>query len=94
MDYGAFVAVYGVRGGRDGPREGLLHVSQIMDEGRLNNVSDALSLGQDVKVKVQSLQGHRISLSMKGINQVRPLRPCRPNHSISCALTTRTQVVS
>ena len=60
MDFGAFVTILP---GRDG----LVHISQISDE-RVENVSDKLSEGDTVKVKVLEIdkQG-RIRLSMKAI---------------------------
>lgn len=63
MDFGAFVTLFP---GRDG----LVHISQISDE-RVQNVSDKLSEGDIVKVKVLEVdkQG-RIRLSMKAVGQV------------------------
>jgi polyribonucleotide nucleotidyltransferase len=62
MDFGAFVNILP---GKDG----LVHISQISDE-RVENVSDKLSEGDMVKVKVLEVdrQG-RIRLSMKAINE-------------------------
>ena len=62
MDFGAFVTILP---GKDG----LVHVSQISDE-RVENVSDKLSEGETVKVKVLEIdkQG-RIRLSMKAVNE-------------------------
>ncbi len=62
MDFGAFVTILP---GRDG----LVHISQISEE-RVQNVSDKLSEGDVVKVKVLEVdkQG-RIRLSMKAVNQ-------------------------
>lgn len=62
MEFGAFVTVLP---GKDG----LVHISQISNE-RVNNVSDVLSEGQTVKVKVLEIdkQG-RIKLSMKDVAQ-------------------------
>ena len=61
MDFGAFVTILP---GKDG----LVHVSQISEE-RVENVSDELSEGDMVKVKVLEIdrQG-RIRLSMKAVN--------------------------
>ena len=61
MDFGAFVNILP---GRDG----LVHISQISEE-RVEKVSDKLSEGELVKVKVLEIdkQG-RIRLSMKGID--------------------------
>ncbi|WP_455198411.1 polyribonucleotide nucleotidyltransferase [Kaarinaea lacus] len=60
MDFGAFVTILP---GKDG----LVHISQISDE-RVENVSDKLSEGDIVKVKVLEIdkQG-RIRLSMKAV---------------------------
>ncbi|KAH8154787.1 uncharacterized protein LAJ45_01318 [Morchella importuna] len=63
-DFGAFVNLLGVRGKVDG----LVHVSEIQEE-RVNNPSDLLGKGQPVKVKIISIQGSRIGLSMKSVNQ-------------------------
>ena len=62
MDFGAFVNILP---GKDG----LVHISQISDE-RVENVSDKLSEGDKVRVKVLEVdrQG-RIRLSMKAVNE-------------------------
>ena len=62
MDFGAFVNVLP---GKDG----LVHISQIAEE-RVNEVSDFLSEGQSVRVKVLEVdrQG-KIRLSMKDVKQ-------------------------
>ncbi len=62
MDFGAFVNVLP---GKDG----LVHISQISEQ-RVNNVSDELSEGEMVKVKVLEIdkQG-RIRLSMKAVHE-------------------------
>jgi len=61
MDFGAFVAILP---GRDG----MVHVSQISEE-RVQNVSDKLTVGDVVKVRIMEIdkQG-RIRLTMKGLN--------------------------
>ena len=60
MDFGAFVTILP---GKDG----LVHISQISEE-RVQNVSDTLSEGDIIKVKVLEVdkQG-RIRLSMKAV---------------------------
>jgi polyribonucleotide nucleotidyltransferase len=62
MDFGAFVNVLP---GKDG----LVHISQISEE-RVDNVTDKLSEGDMVKVKVLEIdrQG-RVRLSMKAVNE-------------------------
>ena len=61
MDFGAFVTI--VPG-----KDGLVHISQISDE-RVDRVSDRLSEGDDVRVKVLEVdrQG-RIRLSMRNLD--------------------------
>jgi polyribonucleotide nucleotidyltransferase len=62
MDFGAFVNILP---GKDG----LVHISQISNE-RVENVSDKLTEGEYVKVKVLEIdkQG-RVRLSMKAVNE-------------------------
>src|SRR5690606_36416649 len=62
MDFGAFVNILP---GKDG----LVHISQISNE-RVENVSDALTEGEYVKVKVLEIdkQG-RVRLSMKAVTE-------------------------
>jgi len=61
-DFGAFVTILpGI--------DGMLHVSQISDK-RIANVSDVLSVGQKVKVKLVAIDDKgRLSLTMRGIEQ-------------------------
>lgn len=60
VDFGAFVTILP---GKDG----LLHISQISNE-RVENVSDVLEEGQDIKVKVLDVdQRGRIKLSIKAL---------------------------
>ncbi|TGZ60711.1 hypothetical protein CRM22_008385 [Opisthorchis felineus] len=49
--------------------EGLVHISQLRQEGRVANVSDVVQRMQKVYVKVLSFTGTRTSLSMKEVNQ-------------------------
>lgn len=62
VDFGAFVTVL--------PNtDGLVHISQIADE-RVENVTDYLTEGQDIKVLVQDVDNRgRIKLTMKGVEQ-------------------------
>ena len=58
-DFGAFVSI--------GPKEGLLHISRISKE-KISKVSDVLHIGQEVTVKIISIDDkNRINLSMKDI---------------------------
>lgn len=62
MDFGAFVRVLG-------NTDGLVHISQIADH-RVEKVSDELSEGQKVKVKVLEIdRSGKIRLSMKALEE-------------------------
>ncbi len=62
VDFGAFVNFMG-------NRDGLVHISQI-ENRRINNVSDVLSEGQEVKVKCVGFDDRgKVKLSMKVVNQ-------------------------
>ncbi|KAI9858012.1 MAG: DEAH-box ATP-dependent RNA helicase prp22 [Vezdaea acicularis] len=65
-DFGAFVNIQGVRGKVDG----LVHVSAMQEGARVNHPSDLVSRNQPVKVKVLKIEGNRIGLSMKEVDQV------------------------
>lgn len=64
-DFGAFVSLRGVRG----RCEGMVHVSAIHASGRVNHPSDFVSKGQRVLVKVMSVVGTRIGLSIRDVDQ-------------------------
>jgi ATP-dependent RNA helicase DHX8/PRP22 len=64
-DFGAFVNIHGVKGKVDG----LVHVSALVEGQRVNHPSDLVSRGQPVKVKVVKIEGSRIGLSMKEVDQ-------------------------
>ena len=64
--FGVFCSLKGVSGKVDG----LVHVSQMSSEGRVNDPADLVSRGQDVKVKVIKMEGGKLSLSMKEVDQV------------------------
>lgn len=73
-DFGAFVSLRGYaqseaaqHGGRSG-HEGLLHASQIT-RGKVFDLKDHLKRGQRVKVKIISIVGTKISVSMKDVDQ-------------------------
>ena len=61
MQFGCFVQLEGVRGRHDG----LVHISQLRREGRVSSVSDVVRRGERVKVKVLSITGKKMSLSIK-----------------------------
>jgi ATP-dependent RNA helicase DHX8/PRP22 len=62
-DFGAFVNIHGVKGKIDG----LVHISAFGQ--RVDHPSDVVTRGQDVKVKVVKIEGNRIGLSMKDVDQ-------------------------
>ncbi|KAI5289572.1 DEAH-box ATP-dependent RNA helicase prp22 [Ascosphaera aggregata] len=64
-DFGVFVNLLGVRGKVDG----LVHVSAMQQGARVNHPSDLVTRGQMLKVKVISIEGNRIGLSMKEVDQ-------------------------
>ena len=66
MQFGCFVQLEGVRG----QCEGLVHISQLRQEGRVRDVGEVVKRGQRVKVKILSVTGAKMSLSMK-------VRACR-----------------
>ncbi|RDA93968.1 hypothetical protein CP533_5055, partial [Ophiocordyceps camponoti-saundersi (nom. inval.)] len=64
-EFGAFVNLHHVRGRVDG----LVHVSRLSAGQRVSHPSDLVSKGQQVFVKVVSIEGSRIGLSMKDVEQ-------------------------
>lgn len=64
-DFGAFISLDGLVG----RHEGMVHVGSIVQGQRINHPSDILSRNQIVKVKVMSVAGNRIGLSMKDVDQ-------------------------
>ena len=61
VEFGAFVSI-------DGGKEGLVHVSEIMEE-RVEKVSDYLVEGEEVDVKVIGIDDRgRVKLSIKAVN--------------------------
>ena len=64
-DFGIFVNIVGVKGNVDG----LVHVSQIQEGARVNHPSDIVAAGDMVMVKVTKIDGTRLSLSMKEVDQ-------------------------
>ncbi|KAJ1726586.1 DEAH-box ATP-dependent RNA helicase prp22, partial [Coemansia biformis] len=64
-DFGAFVALEGIRG----RVEGLVHVSAIRRNERVENPREVLERGQKVRVKVMSIIGSKLGLSMKDVDQ-------------------------
>lgn len=62
-DFGCFVSIDNTRP----HKEGLVHVSNIK-EGKILNAFDAMRRNQRVKVKVLSIVGSKVSLSMRDVN--------------------------
>ena len=65
-EFGAFVTLDGVAG----RTEGMIHISNIQVGARANSAADLLGRNQSVKVKVISVAGTRIGLSMKDVDQI------------------------
>uniref|UniRef100_A0A1B0CYN0 RNA helicase n=1 Tax=Phlebotomus papatasi TaxID=29031 RepID=A0A1B0CYN0_PHLPP len=81
VQFGCFVQILGVRK----RWEGLVHISQLRAEGRVTNVSDVVSRGSNVKVKVISVTGQKVSLSMRDVDQDtgRDLNPSSHAHLLA-----------
>ena len=63
--FGAFVSLQGFRR----KVEGLVHISQLRKEGRVGSVEEVVTRNMDVKIKVLSMAGGKIGLSMKEVDQ-------------------------
>lgn len=63
MDTGCFVQLNDIRG-----KEGLVHVSQMATR-RIANAKDVVKRDQEVFVKVISISGQKLSLSMRDVDQ-------------------------
>jgi polyribonucleotide nucleotidyltransferase len=61
LDFGALVNFIG-------KTDGLVHISEIKNE-RIEKIGDVLSVGDEVKVKVLSIERGKVRLSMKRVNQ-------------------------
>lgn len=65
-DFGAFVAITPKGEGTVGRIEGLIHISEI-DWKIIENPRDILATGQEVQAKIISIEGGKISLSLKAL---------------------------
>jgi ATP-dependent RNA helicase DHX8/PRP22 len=65
MDFGVFVELEGFSTEK---KEGLVHVSNL-SANRISNVKEFVSRGDRVKVKLISISGAKLSMSMKDVNQ-------------------------
>ncbi|CAH2215945.1 jg21372 [Pararge aegeria aegeria] len=65
VPFGCFVQMEGLKK----RWEGLVHISQLRSEGRVTNVTDVVSRGDKVKVKVLTVTGQKVSLTMKDVCQ-------------------------
>jgi ATP-dependent RNA helicase DHX8/PRP22 len=63
-DFGVFIQLEGIRG----KSEGLVHVS-MMGTGRVSDPHELVKRNQSVLVKVLSVKGSRLALSMKDVDQ-------------------------
>ena len=64
-DFGVFVSLNGFKNRIDG----LVHVSAISSGGKITNPRDLVRRNELVKVKVMSIAGQRLGLSMRDVNQ-------------------------
>lgn len=64
MDFGVFVELDGF----DDRKEGLVHVTNLSSQ-RVASVKDVMTRGQRVKVKVISISGAKVSLSIRDVDQ-------------------------
>jgi len=64
LDFGCFVELEGMRG----RKEGLVHIAQVQ-QGMVRDLKQVLKRGQCVKVKVISIAGSKMALSMKEVDQ-------------------------
>jgi polyribonucleotide nucleotidyltransferase len=63
MDFGAFVNFFGAK-------DGLVHVSQLTNEGRPGHPNEVVKEGQEVYVKLLAIEDRgKVRLSMKVVNQ-------------------------
>lgn len=78
VPFGCFVQLMGLRK----KWEGLVHISQLRSEGRVTDVTEVVSRGANVKVKVMSIAGQKVSLSMKEVDQDsgKDLNPASHSH--------------
>jgi len=65
MQFGCFVQLKAFKK----KTEGLVHLSNLREEGRVTNVNDVVQRHQRVKVKVIGINGTKLSLSMKEADQ-------------------------
>ncbi|KNC23658.1 hypothetical protein FF38_13728 [Lucilia cuprina] len=65
VPFGCFVQLFGLRK----RWEGLVHISQLRSEGRVTDVTEVVNRNSNVKVKVMSVTGQKVSLSMKEVDQ-------------------------
>ncbi|GBP17666.1 ATP-dependent RNA helicase DHX8 [Eumeta japonica] len=65
VPFGCFVQIFGLRK----RWEGLVHISQLRSEGRVTDVTEVVNRNSNVKVKVMSVTGQKVSLSMKEVDQ-------------------------
>jgi ATP-dependent RNA helicase DHX8/PRP22 len=69
-DFGAFVALEGIRSVEGRRTDGLVHVSALHQNGRVNHPGDIVQRGQPVKVKVVTVKDGKIGLSMAEVDQI------------------------
>jgi len=68
-DFGAFVALEGIKSVEGRRTDGLVHISALIQGGRVGHPSEIVERGQAVKVKITGLKDGKISLSMAEVDQ-------------------------
>jgi len=68
VDFGCFVRVDAskLNSECEGQMDGLVHISALAT-GRVNSVSDVVSVDQQVKIRVKSITGNKVSLTMLSV---------------------------
>lgn len=65
LDFGCFVELSGIHP----RREGLVHIAQVQ-QGMVRDLKAVVKRGQAVKVKIISMTGSKVALSMKEVDQI------------------------
>ena len=72
-EYGGFVKLIDFK-----DKKGLIHISQIRSDRKVFNAADELRQGQSVRVRIVQIDGDKISLSLKDVDQndIKPIPIC------------------
>lgn len=84
VDFGIFVTVEGV--------EGLIHISEISWD-RVSNPADYVKQGEDVEAKIIAIDGDKLSLSMKQLQEdpwLKQIKEYKPGDEVKGTITRVT----